>query len=223
MNGRDIILSRLRDARHASTHASRDDSLARTKIRQKLTNRSPTGPVPAMRQERDARITHFARKAKSASAEVLRVENLSELPGLLREALRSRNLPPALRMGDEPVLGGLDWTGFETSRGPGRLDEPATISRAAFGVAETGTIVLLSGAENPITLALLGEHHYAVLRESDVVCTYEEVWNQMRKDGLDPRTVNLVTGPSRSADIEQKLELGAHGPISLTIILAGGA
>ncbi|MEM6679474.1 MAG: LUD domain-containing protein, partial [Pseudomonadota bacterium] len=67
----------------------------------------------------------------------------------------------------------------------------------------------------------LGETHFVLLDASDVVGGYEEMWARWRATGLDPRTVNLVTGPSRSADIGQKLQLGAHGPVALHVFLTG--
>ena len=95
------------------------------------------------------------------------------------------------------------------------------MSRAAFGVAETGTLAFLSGPENPVTLTFAGDHHFVALRERDVLLNFEDVWAAMRRAKLDPRTVNFVTGPSRSADIEQSMQLGAHGPVAVQIYLVG--
>jgi L-lactate dehydrogenase complex protein LldG len=122
-------------------------------------------------------------------------------------------------MGEDPAFAGLDWGAIEVSRGPGRIEEPATLSRAEFGMAETGTLVLASGCSNPVTLTFLGETHFVVLPERDLVAGFEDLWAAWRARGLDPRTINMVTGPSRSADIGQVLQLGAHGPIALHILL----
>ena len=62
------------------------------------------------------------------------------------------------------MFAGLDWGTIEASQGTGRIEEPATLSRAEFGLAETGTLVLASGPDNPVTLTFLGETHFAVLR-----------------------------------------------------------
>jgi L-lactate utilization protein LutC len=166
-----------------------------------------------------ARLTQFMAKVSAVSGTVSRVSSMGELPKALAHELRNRNLAAAIRTGSEPAFRGLDWGTIELSEGVGRIEEPATLSRAQLGVAETGTLMLASGPDNPVTLTFLGETHFVVLREADVVGGFEEAWAAWRARGLDPRTVNMVTGPSRSADIGQVLQLGAHGPIALHVFL----
>jgi len=149
---------------------------------------------------------------------VSRLPSFDALPEALAEELRRRNLPAAIRTGTDPVLN-RDWGPVERSTGPGRLEEPATLSRAELAMAETGTLVLASGPSNPVTLTFLGETHFVVLSERDICAGFEDMWAAVRARGLDPRTVNLVTGPSRSADIGQTLQLGAHGPVALHIFV----
>ena len=79
-----------------------------------------------------------------------------------------------------------------------------------------------SSPQRPVTLNLLADTEIVVLRESTIVGAYEEAWDRVRAEiGAMPRNVMLVTGPSRSADIEQTLELGAHGPRRLHVVLVG--
>ena len=87
------------------------------------------------------------------------------------------------------------------------------------GIAETGTLMLPSDPGRPTTLNLLPDTAMVLLRASDIVGAYEEAWDRLRAAGPMPRNVMLVTGPSRSADIEQTLELGAHGPRRLHVLL----
>ena len=97
---------------------------------------------------------------------------------------------------------------------------------AFAGIAETGTLMLASGPDNPTTLNLLPDNHIVLLQHKKIVGSYEDSWSALRKAQSGrrgkrtmPRTVCFVTGPSRSADIEQTLLLGAHGPRRLHIIL----
>jgi len=90
------------------------------------------------------------------------------------------------------------------------------------GVAETGTLVMLSGPEHPTTLNFLPDTHIAVVSVDQIAGTYEEIWAKLRDSlghGKMPRVVNWITGPSRTADIEQTLLLGAHGPLRLHILI----
>ena len=95
----------------------------------------------------------------------------------------------------------------------------------AFGaIAETGTLVLTSGSDNPTTLNFLPDNHLVVVDVNDVVGDFETIVGRLRRHFGErqlPRLVNLITGPSRSADIEQTLILGAHGPRRLHVILVG--
>jgi L-lactate dehydrogenase complex protein LldG len=98
------------------------------------------------------------------------------------------------------------------------------VSHAFAAVAETGTLAMTSGADNPTSLNFLPDNHVVVVEASDVAGDYETVWRRLREkfgDGVMPRAVNLITGPSRSADIEQTLILGAHGPRRLHVIVVG--
>ena len=108
----------------------------------------------------------------------------------------------------------------------GRRDgnDAVAVGHAFAGVAETGTLVLTSGTDNPTTLNFLPETAIVVIDAADIAGDYETVWDRLRAadgNGALPRTVNLITGPSRSADIEQTLLLGAHGPRSLHIVVVG--
>ena len=106
--------------------------------------------------------------------------------------------------------------------GPAKGSDLVGLAHAECGIAETGTLGLLSGPDNPTTINFLPSNHIVVVNQSDVVAHYEDLWDRIRLIygvGKMPRTVNFVTGPSRSADIEQTLILGAHGPVRLHILL----
>jgi hypothetical protein len=216
MSARDRILAR---ARAAAAGAGDPERAARVAARIAA---APDGPVPRQAASHGPqRLTQFMAKAEAAAASVGRVSSAAELPRAVAHELRRRNLPAAVRVGTEPTFAGLDWGAIELSHGPGRIVEPVTLSRAEFGLAETGTLALASGPDNPVTLTFLGETHFVALRAEDVCAGFEDFWAAWRRRGLDPRTINLVTGPSRSADIGQVLQLGAHGPIALHVFILG--
>ena len=103
-------------------------------------------------------------------------------------------------------------------------DDRAGLSRAVAAAAETGTLVLVSGADNPTTLAFLPEAHTVLVRRGDIVPCYEDAFDRLRAiygEGALPRSVNLISGPSRTADIEQTIVRGAHGPKRLHVVILG--
>ncbi|MFN3613842.1 MAG: lactate utilization protein C [Rubrimonas sp.] len=215
MSGRERILARLR--RTIGAAEGREAAVAA-----RLAGQGVAAPRPAQgSQEGEARLQQFEAKARAADATVTRIPDVAALPAALADELRRRNLPAAVRTGADPMFRGLDWGAVERSEGVGRIEETATLSRAEFGMAETGTLVLASGPDNPVTLTFLGETHFVALPAADVMAGFEDMWAAFRARGLDPRTTNMVTGPSRSADIGQTLQLGAHGPVALHIFLIG--
>ena len=113
---------------------------------------------------------------------------------------------------------------LQLREGRAREGDTVSLQHAFAAIAETGTLMLSSAPERPTTLNLLPETEIVVLRASRIVGAYEEAWDLLRAErgggeGFMPRNVMLVTGPSRSADIEQTLELGAHGPRRLHVVL----
>lgn len=141
--------------------------------------------------------------------------------------LREHNLPQQLRHGADKRLADIQWPehgGPQIAIGRSDGSDLTGLSHAFAGVAETGTLILVSGQENPTTLNFLPENHIVLVEAKDIAANYETVWARLREihgAGGMPRTVNMVTGPSRSADIEQTLILGAHGPVRLHILVIG--
>ncbi|MEL7153541.1 MAG: LUD domain-containing protein [Pseudomonadota bacterium] len=201
MSARERILSRIRSATAGQVSPERE--------RMK--------PAIAQCVGTDA-VEQFIAKAQASDSTITRLESLDDLPSALAEELRNRNLPAAIRTGEDPAFD-RDWGTVERTTGPGRIEEAATLTRAHLALAETGAMLFASGAENPVTLNFLGETHFAVINASDVVGGFEDLWAAWRQRGINPRTVNLISGPSRSADIGQTLQLGAHGPVALHIFV----
>ena len=223
MSGRDVILSRIR----ASLGPT--DDVARRKAVEARLARPVKGVVPARGQlEPDVRVALFRQKAAEAAATVETVRSGADVPKAIAAWLRARNLPASVRIGSDKRLAAMPWDkqrALELRRGPSDGDDETGVSHAFGGIAETGTLVMTSGPENPSTINFLPENHIVVLDARDVDGDLETVMARIRRKfgrGKMPRTVNFITGPSRSGDIEQKIILGAHGPRALHIIVVAG-
>ncbi len=188
----------------------------------------PEGPIPARGQiPRTARIELFTDMARRAAATVARVARSEDVPDAVAEYLARENLPARLKLAPDPRLQGLPWAKrslIEIGAGRSHGDDAVSLCRAEAGIAETGTLMLASGPDSPTTLNFLPETEIVLLPADAVVGGMEEAWRILRarypSQSL-PRTVNLITGPSRSADIGLKLQLGAHGPRRLHILVVG--
>lgn len=188
----------------------------------------PRGVVPARgRGTGEWQVALFARMIEAASGTAEPVPASVDVPVAVATFLRRHNVPLSVRRGDDPMLAALPWERagtLEVTTGMSDGKQLASVSHAFAGVAETGTLVLTSGPDNPTTLNFLPDNHIVVVEAKDVVGDYETVWQRLRDRfgiGNLPRTVNMITGPSRSADIEQTLILGAHGPRRLHVIIVG--
>ena len=222
MSGREAVMAKLRRAlAGAAPEAER-----RAAVERRLKNPRPNLIPQRGQLDHRGQVELFCRMAESVQATVARVKSRKAVPAAVAEHLRRHNLPAELRMGADPRLGALPWseTQLDLMQGPSDGHDAVGLSHAEGGVAETGTLVLLSGPDNPTTINFLPDTHIVLLRAADIVGDYETVWRRLRETlgpGIMPRLVNMITGPSRSADIEQTLLLGAHGPRALHIIVVG--
>ena len=174
---------------------------------------------------RAARIRLFIDTLEGQSAHVSRAGSLKEIPQIVAGYLRDNNLPAEFRSGEDELLGAIPWKkapALTRHEGKAEGSDAVSISTARSAAAETGTMFLTSGADNPTTLNFLPETHIVVIRANDILGSYEDAWNALRKlygARVMPRTVNLISGPSRTADIEQIIVMGAHGPRRLHVII----
>jgi L-lactate dehydrogenase complex protein LldG len=187
----------------------------------------PRGVVPARGQlPPQERLDLFARMVEAASGTTERVASGADIPAAVATFLRGHNLPLRVRHGDDPRLD-VPWgdaPALEILCGPSDGHDLAAVSHAFAAVAETGTLVLTSGPDNPTTLNFLPDVHIVAVDAADIASDFETAMARLRErygTGTMSRTVNLITGPSRSADIEQTLLLGAHGPRKLHVIVVG--
>lgn len=216
MSARDNILRRIREAngREAETsEQERDDILARLAARGR-------GPLPTMDWEL---LPRFRERCIAMMSTIDEVSSLAEVPRALASYLKQKNLPTTGACW--PEFAELDWAGagLGIEARPSHGDDKLGITGAFCALAENGTLMLLSGENTHATTSLLPENHVAIVAASRILRTMEDGWDLLRRehDGL-PRQVNFVSGPSRTADIEMTLVLGAHGPFRVHVIVVGG-
>jgi L-lactate dehydrogenase complex protein LldG len=205
---------------------ARDEILSRIRAGRSQAKPYPgSGPTPKRGQVSGAeRKALFVRMAEAAAASVDQASSRAEVPALVKTYLSRHNLPAEARLAPDPRITELDWGSqplLSTSVGGTDGSHAVSVTGAFAGVAETGTLALASGAPAPTLLNFLPETHIVVMDAKDLAGTYEELWARLKAEhGAEmPRTLNLVTGPSRSGDIEQTILMGAHGPKRLHIIL----
>ncbi len=176
----------------------------------------PEGPFPPL--EQDA-IAQFLAKARANLFTVERIASLQMLVPAVRTLMSGTSGTPEISVA--PALAYLGWpTEWKINFGAGRMTEPLSVTLAVAGISETGSVVLRSDSDNPTTLNFLPDTHVIALRTSDIVGHPEDVWARVRAAGLDwPRTVNVISGPSRTADVGGVVVRPAHGPKNVHLIL----
>lgn len=194
----------------------------------------PRNLVPARGRVPPAeRVARFTAELEKEHGTVARAASEAEIPGLIAAYLAQHNLPAELRVAPDPLLERLPWSERPMLRvafGRAEPTDPVSVTPCFAAVAETGTMLMLAGAGHPTTLNILPDTHIVVLRTSRIVGAYEDAFDLIRAErggpagtptgvAFMPRNVMMITGPSRSADIEQTLELGAHGPRQVHVVL----
>jgi L-lactate dehydrogenase complex protein LldG len=209
MSARDQILAQVRAAlgpEAEARHAAFNQRIAQP-VR---------GPLPTMETDLASRFSErAARLASDVAGPLPRAQAVEAVARYLAQHALPR------RVAGWPELETLPWAahGLTFEARPARADDPVGVTAAFAGIAETGTLVLCSGAETSAVTSLLPETHVAVLPVARLVATLEDALDRVRTAGPLPRAINLVSGPSRTADVEQTVTLGAHGPRRVLIVL----
>lgn len=193
---------------------------AREEILRSIRARKPGAlPRPAAyaRALEGAPFERFVACANAANATVHILDAIADVPHCVSELLRARNLAAVVHLPPDAALEDLSWDRARISHEAPGPDDTA-VSIATYGVAETGTLVFPACTGRPASWHFRPGFEIAVLRVDDIVPNLEAALSGLRA-GAWPHTINFVTGPSRTADIEQTLELGAHGPKALAILL----
>jgi len=220
MTTREDILGRVRS--HLGRNAG-NASTAQADIDAWMAAREQ-GPRPAVAAEAPALLTRFREKSEALSSSVDVVASDAEVPAAVARYLAG------LDLGSQavcwPGLAALPWAaaGLLIEARAARDADMVGITGSFCAIAETGTLMLLSGPGTPGTVSLLPETHVAIVAASRIVPGMEEGWNLARAEcGELPRAVSFISGPSRTGDIEQTIVLGAHGPYRVHIVIVADA
>jgi L-lactate dehydrogenase complex protein LldG len=220
MSSRDAMLASIR------TKVSKGDQKARRAVVEAHLIKHQRNLIPERGVGDDKhRIRVFTEMMEAVGGTVEVLDDVNDVPQAVADYLRKNNLPAHVRRGADTVLAKLPWHragAMEVVEGRAQEPDRASVTRAFAGIAETGTIIQTSGAENPTTLNFLPEVHIAVLEVPSIFASYEEAWTKLRDqfgEGVMPRTINMISGPSRTADIEQTIVRPAHGPKNMHVII----
>jgi L-lactate dehydrogenase complex protein LldG len=107
--------------------------------------------------------------------------------------------------------------GFHVHRGEAPSIDGAEVSEALYGLADTGSVVLAASPAEPRGRSLLPDVHISLLPTDRILSGLDELFARLGNEL--PSALAIVTGPSRSADIEQKLAVGVHGPGEVHVVL----
>lgn len=181
-----------------------------------LDARRPTHPKP---QLDGTLLEHFLARAAGQSINVQRLQRFDEVPSAVAATIAQLGLPTRLLVAQS--LRALAWPESLTlETRAARRDDAVSVTPCFAAVAETGSVVLLSSAQSPTTLNFVPDDHIVVVAQSQIVWHFEDLWQRLRARGEPlPRAVNIIAGPSRTADIEQVVQLGVHGPRRLHLLV----
>jgi len=218
---RDAVLARVRGA------LGKEDRAAARADAEAYIAAHGHGPRPALPADPVAR---FLQRATDMQSTVERIADRRDIPPAVTRFVDALDLPPALALQKShagvcwPEFADLDWAaaGLAIEVRPTSGHDRLGITSAFCAIAETGTLVVLAGADTPTATTLLPDTHIAVVRADRIVPGMEEAFALVRRErGGLPRAVNMISGPSRTGDIEQTIVLGAHGPYRVHVLVLG--
>ncbi len=216
MGARENILARIRRAQGRDGAAPAEAELAL--VREAIA-RHEVGPQPPFAHAPD-RLAQFRKECERLGTTHATLASRSEIPAEVSRYLAAGGLEKRLAGWHE--FAGLDWAGagIAFDDRPATGDDKTGLTGCFCAIAETGTVLLLSSPATPKVTALLPETHICVVGAARLVDTMEDSFALVRSEvGDPPRAVFFVSGPSRTADIEQTIVIGAHGPYRVHVIV----
>lgn len=215
MSSRDSIFADLRKS------LGRTEALDATRIAE-LETRDDVSTEDERPQVAGDLIERFVVKLTAGAGTVTRVQSLGDVPKAVTQYLDEHGLDANIVSSDNGIVSDIEWPeDFDVQRRRANKDDRVSVTGALAAVAETGTVVIPSDPQSPTTLNFLPDNHIAVIPTGALETHLEDVWQTLRDADAMPRAVNFISGPSKTADVEQTLQLGAHGPRRLHVIMVG--
>lgn len=214
MSARENILARIR----ANQKKSGVTSVAELDAAAEFISAHPQGPRP--NSDWPDLIGRFKEQSLKMESTVDEVSSVAAVPQAIACYVSENNLEH--RGVCWPAFTNLDWSaaGLEIETRGAVESDRLGITGCFCAFAETGTLLLTTSPTTPNKASLLPETHIAIVKTSRIVVGMEEAWNLVRAELKQlPRACSFISGPSRTADIEQTLVIGAHGPYRVHIIL----
>ncbi|CAI8961562.1 LutC/YkgG family protein [Pseudomonas sp. IT-P260] len=158
----------------------------------------------------------------------------ADWPALLAQLLRDRQLPSLLiapttphgqrvsqHWANNPDLPTLKYYNRPMEEWKAELfnDTPASLTGTLGAIAATGSLILWPTREEPRLMSLVPPVHFALLKASEIRDNFYQVQQEFEWAQGMPTNALLVSGPSKTADIEQVLAYGAHGPKDLVVLI----
>ncbi len=166
---------------------------------------------------------NFIAKAQASIADVREIASIEDAPQAVLAILAELNVGRTVHIPPTSELLSLPWDramGLNVTHTPPTGVDTA-FSSANYAIAETGTLAFFSGPRTPSSWHYRPGREIVLLHRTAILPRLEDLFARLRASGGIPATLNLVTGPSRTADIEQTIELGAHGPCAIHVLVCG--
>ena len=211
-DARQNILKRIRQANQHIPQADLVEGVS-----ERLRNH-PWGPQPHWREELLVRLMS---KVEQAAASYEPVRSEQDIVQAVVSYIREQDLDERLVRTATPILNDLIWPdSLQVEARAATSEDFLVVVEAYAAVAETGSVVMCSSEATPVSLNFLPDHYLCVVSKSSIVNTMEDLWDRVRHDSpMLPRAINIITGPSRTADVEQIIQMGAHGPRRVHLLL----
>jgi L-lactate dehydrogenase complex protein LldG len=166
-------------------------------------------------------VEKFCEKHVAVHGTFERVTGVDAIVEVVENHLHSHSMTPNILVGAGKMLDLIKWpVDWQVDRRPATAVDRIMVSEAVAGIAETGTLVFVRSPESPTSHLFLAENHLVLLDPTRIVKHQEDAWQQLRSEfSTFPPTVNLITGPSKTGDVEQTIEYGAHGPRHLHLLI----